>query len=94
MSRSPRNNRSKSNRTFRRTAIIAALSMLSFAIIASPAAAANQLPDVSSNAVAIVIATGGLLFAVVYELWRSALHKAEPVRVRVKNDSARNVRTR
>lgn len=64
--------------------------LLGTAIVASPASAAtSNLQTIDGSAVAMVIGFGGLLFAIVFEIWRMTLSRPVPVRATVPNDDRR-----
>lgn len=66
-----------------RFALSALLFVLGAAIVASPAAAATRnIHSIDGAALAMVIAFGALLFAIVFEVWRMTLNKTAPIRVR------------
>lgn len=75
----PNNNKHRSLRF----ALSALLLVLGAAIVASPAAAAtSNLHSIDGAALAMVIAFGALLFAIVFEVWRMTLKKTAPIRAR------------
>lgn len=81
---------SRAQRNFRRSTGIAILSLLSLAIVVSPAAAAGEFGNISGNALAIIIGVGLLLFAVVFEVWRMTARNAAPIRNRATDDWTSN----
>lgn len=67
-----------------RFALSSLLFVLGAAIVASPAAAATRnIHSIDGAALAMVIAFGALLFAIVFEVWRMTLNKTAPIRARV-----------